>query len=48
MPLQAYRALTDANARAQRQMQVNACVAARSAQYSDDGFKKLMRSLTDG
>ncbi|MBS0228874.1 MAG: hypothetical protein JSS23_09290 [Proteobacteria bacterium] len=48
MPLARFRALSEADARRQRRMQVNACVAARSAQYSDDGFKKLMRSLTDG
>lgn len=48
MPLARFRALSEADARRQRRMQVNACVAAWSAKYSDDEFKKLMRSLTDG
>lgn len=48
MPYRQFRVLGEADVRRQRRLQVNACVAARSAQYSDDGFKKLMRSLTDG
>ncbi|MBZ0088211.1 MAG: hypothetical protein IT472_03190 [Thermomonas sp.] len=48
MPLARFHALSDAEARRQRRMQVNACIAARSAQYGNDDFKRLMRSLTDG
>lgn len=48
MTLARFHALSAAEGRRQRRMQIHACVAARSAQYTDDGFKKLMRSLADG
>lgn len=48
MPLPQFRALTAAEARRQRRLQVNAMVAARSAQIEDKAFKSLLKGLTDG
>ena len=48
MPLPQFRALSAAEARRQRRLQVNACVAARSAQYDQKGFEKLMKGLASG
>lgn len=46
MPLQAYRALIDANAKAQRQAQIQAMVAARSAHFDGKAFERVVRSLS--
>lgn len=48
MPLPQFRALSAAEARRQKRLQVNACVAARSAQYDQKDFEKLMKGLADG
>lgn len=48
MPLQQFRALSAAEARRQKRLQVNACVAARSAHYEGKNFEKLMKGLADG
>lgn len=48
MPLPRFRVLTEAEARRQRRAQVNSCMAARSANFDDDGFEKMMRTLADG
>ena len=48
MPLPQFRVLTDAEARAQRRLQVNACMAARSAEMEAKDFKTLVKSLSDG
>jgi len=48
MPLSQFRALSAAEARRQKRLQVNACVAARSAHYESKDFEKLMKGLADG
>lgn len=48
MPLPRFRVLTEAEARYQRRVQVNACVAARSAQMDGKAFEKMMKVLSDG
>lgn len=48
MPLPQFRTLSAAEARRQKRLQVNACVAARSAQYDQKDFEKLMKGLADG
>ena len=48
MPLPQFRTLSAAESRRQKRMQINACVAARSAQYEQKDFEKLMKGLADG
>ena len=48
MTLPTFRALTAAEHRRQRRAQVNAMVAARSAQIDSKAFEKLMKGLADG
>lgn len=48
MPYRQFRVLSEAEARRQRRMQVNACVAARSAQFEGKAFEKMIKGLTDG
>ena len=48
MPLPQFRALSAAEARRQRRLQVNAMVAARAAQMEDKAFEKLLKGLTRG
>ncbi len=48
MPLPRFRVLTEAEARYQRRAQVNACMAARSAQFEENDFQKMMQVLSDG
>lgn len=48
MTLAQFRAFSAAEARRQRRLQVNACVAARSANYEQKAFEKLMKGLGDG
>lgn len=48
MPLPRFRVLTEAEARRQRRTQVNACMAARSAQMEGKDFEKMMKALADG
>lgn len=48
MTLPTFRALTAAEHRRQRRVQVNAMVAARSAQVDGKAFEKLLKGLVDG
>lgn len=48
MPLPQFRALSAAEARRQRRLQVNAMVAARAAQLDGKAFEKLLKGLSDG
>lgn len=48
MPYSQFRALSEAEMRRQRRMQVNACMAARSAQFDSKGFEKMIKGLSDG
>lgn len=48
MPYRQFRVMSEAEARRQRRMQVNACVAARSAQFEGKAFEKMIKGLTDG
>lgn len=48
MPLPQFRALSAAEARRQRRLQVNAMVAARSAQIDAKAFEKMLKGLSDG
>jgi len=45
MPLPQFRVLSEAEARSQRRAQVNACMAARSAQMEGKDFEKLIKGL---
>lgn len=45
MPLPQFRVLSEAEARNQRRAQVNACMAARSAQMEAKHFEKMMKGL---
>lgn len=47
MTLPTFRAQTAAENRRQRRAQVNAMVAARSAQIDGKAFEKLMKGLAD-
>lgn len=48
MPLPRFRALSAAEARRQRRLQINAMVAARSAQLDGKAFEKMLKGLSDG
>ena len=48
MPFIKFRALSEAAARRQRRLQVNACMAARSAQMDGKHFEKMIKALSDG
>lgn len=48
MPLAQFRALSAAEARRQRRLQVNAIAAARAAQLEPKELKALLKGLTDG
>jgi hypothetical protein len=48
MPLPQFRALSAAETRRQRRLQVNAMVAARAAQLDGKAFEKLLKGLSDG
>jgi hypothetical protein len=47
MTLAQFRAYSAAEARRQKRLQVNACVAARSAKFDGKDFDKLMKRLAD-
>lgn len=42
-----FRALSEAEARRQRRVQVNAAMAARSAQMDGRDFEKMVKGLSD-
>ena len=48
MPLPQFRALSAAEARRQRRMQVNAMMAARMAHAEEKAFEKVLKGLTRG
>ena len=48
MPLPRFRALSNAEARVQRRMQVNASIAARSVNMEGKDFAKHIKALSDG
>lgn len=48
MPLRQFRVLSEAEARRQRRLQVNACMAARSAQFDGKDFERMLKGLANG
>lgn len=47
MPYRMFRVLSEAEARRQRRLQINACIAARSAQFDTKDFEQLINGLSD-
>ena len=48
MPYRQFQVLSEAEVRRQRRLQVNACMAARSAQFEGKAFEKMIKGLSDG